>query len=1392
MTITAQLKTRANISTDPNDIVGIFAGGEVRGVGSPLVSGRGSVRLAFIQVYSNNSSGEALIFRIYDASSDEIIDAITILSFQNDLAVGSTVSPFLITDNYGPTDIILSNERVNENAPPSTVVGQLSAQDQDSGETFSFSLATGEGDTDNSSFSINVNQLRAQQSFNFEAQSSYSIRLRVTDSKNEYTEEVFNIRVNDLNDPPSIVRLSAYNIAENSPIGTQVADLNVEDEDINPQPHTYRFVFGSGSIDNTSFLIQEQQLLLNIRPDFEAKDSYMIRIQAADTDGLVREEELTISVLDINEKPTGISPSMLSVSERTMTQSTLANLLAEDPDQGDTHRFRLLSASSVFGVSGQQLMLLQTLNFEARSLYFLDLEITDTGGLTGTFQITIQIGNGDDAPSEIIFTPENVNEQTAVNSRVGEFTTIDEDQGAIFEYNLVNGASDTHNNYFSIQGNELRLANAFNYESFSEYSFHVQSHQTGAPSAFISRAFTLKVHDVNESPTGLSLSNRTVRENEPAGTSAGDISFSDPDQGDEQILKLVSGNGSTHNDQFIIENRLLKTRTILDYEAGAIRNVRIRVQDAGSLFEEQSFTITVENTDESLTQLALSNHEVQENSAVGTVVGALSAAIPNSVLGRSSSITYTLLSSLDQNKFQIQGSQLLIQQALNYEDQIFYSLNVQASDGLNTVDQNFVIILTNQNEAPTDLVLRTSSFEENRASTSTVSILSTVDPDVSETFNYTLATGTGDDDNAQFSVSSNRLYNVSAFDFENKDSYQIRISVQDQGNLSIEKAFVIQILDLNEAPSKISFSAEQLPENQPRGSLVGTLSAEDPDANESFTYSLIPGAGSDHNDKFFTSNGQVFASEVFDYEKNPHLNLRALVRDKGNLSISRALVVSIENRNDPHTNLQLSSHSIKEELPTGTLIGTLTVDDEDNTSITYTITESSLVQAFRIEQDRLLSNRLFDYEKQTLLRLSIEASDQDMNAISKTFEITITDVDDPPQLIQLSSTTFPENMPPGTLLGSLSLLDDDGNNDESSITYALVTGENDEDNNDFEITHQNQLISTRALNFEKKAFRNIRVQATSPNGIDLTSVIRIAIENANDPPAGVTLSEQSIAENEPSGTLVALISCEDQDGSNDCTYSLAGELSSVAFFEIRGNRLNTLASFNYESKTQYTFSINAVDRMGSGTSSELSINIKDANDPPVLQASPKPFSVPESSPEGTLVGTVYSTDEDPKQTISYQFFLSSDPSITNTNYYIDGSSGQIYVQNPKGLDYEAFSAQKIEVIATDNGDPPKSHKQYYDIDLLDVAENELPASLIISPNGDGMNDLWSIENVHIYSELELVIFSSFGQVIYQTSNYQNKWDATYEGKPLPRGVYHYIFKDVAGNVQYRGSISVLK
>jgi hypothetical protein len=101
--------------------------------------------------------------------------------------------------------VVLSSSDVAENRPAGIFVGTLASVDPDAGQTHTYALVPGAGDADNGSFAIGpASTLTTTASFNYEAKSAYSLRIRATDSGSpaQSFEKTLTIQVVDVNDAP--------------------------------------------------------------------------------------------------------------------------------------------------------------------------------------------------------------------------------------------------------------------------------------------------------------------------------------------------------------------------------------------------------------------------------------------------------------------------------------------------------------------------------------------------------------------------------------------------------------------------------------------------------------------------------------------------------------------------------------------------------------------------------------------------------------------------------------------------------------------------------------------------------------------------------------------------------------------------------------------------------------------------------------------------------------------------------------------------------------------------------------------------------------------------------------------------------------------------------------
>ena len=115
----------------------------------------------------------------------------------------------------------------------------------------------------------------------------------------------------------------------------------------------------------------------------------------------------------------------------------------------------------------------------------------------------------------------------------------------------------------------------------------------------------------------------------------------------------------------------------------------------------------------------------------------------------------------------------------------------------------------------------------------------------------------------------------------------------DDGGLSYEDVFVINVTNENDPPTGLTLSNSTLPENEPAGTLVGDLSTVDTDVGDAFTYSLVSGDGSSDNGSFTIVDNQLNSAESFDYESKTAYSIRVRTTDGGGSSYEDVFVINI-------------------------------------------------------------------------------------------------------------------------------------------------------------------------------------------------------------------------------------------------------------------------------------------------------------------------------------------------------------------------------------------------------------------------------------------------------------------------------------------------------------------
>lgn len=98
-------------------------------------------------------------------------------------------------------------------------------------------------------------------------------------------------------------------------------------------------------------------------------------------------------------------------------------------------------------------------------------------------------------------------------------------------------------------------------------------------------------------------------------------------------------------------------------------------------------------------------------------------------------------------------------------------------------------------------------------------------------------------------------------------------------------------------------------------------------------------------------------------------------------------------------------------------------------------------------------------------------------------------------------------------------------------------------------------------------------------------------------------------------------------------------------------------------------------------------------------------------------------------------------------------------------------------------------------DTICTEINIIPAEIIIpnifTPNGDFINDYFSIEGINDYYEISII--NRWGEIIYNQYPYKNNWDGrTLSGLEIPEGTYFYILTNFFNNEKYSGTLNIIR
>ncbi|MFY0690212.1 MAG: BspA family leucine-rich repeat surface protein [Cyclobacteriaceae bacterium] len=285
---------------------------------------------------------------------------------------------------------------------------------------------------------------------------------------------------------------------------------------------------------------------------------------------------------------------------------------------------------------------------------------------------------------------------------------------------------------------------------------------------------------------------------------------------------------------------------------------------------------------------------------------------------------------------------------------------------------------------------------------------------------------------------------VSVVDFTNPVMYYV---IAENGTDSmLWQVTVLAVEQGNSDPTSILLSADSVYEEQGLGEFVGLLSAEDPDEGDEHVYRLVAGDSANHNVLFDLRGDSLVTAFKLDYEQDDHPYLiRVQADDGGGGILEKGFSIRVididESGNNRPFDILLSSDTISENRPEGSLVGRLSTRDPDaNDTHVYTVTQGG--DEFEMVGDELRSTVEFDFEIKDDYFIEINTQDGAGENFKKTFTIFINDVvevvpNQGPTGILLSNQMIPESEETDYEVGILTLEDED--NDGTQL-FTILSG----------------------------------------------------------------------------------------------------------------------------------------------------------------------------------------------------------------------------------------------------------------------------------------------------------------------------------------------------------------
>ena len=1146
------------------------------------------------------------------------------------------------------------------------------------------------------------------------------------------------------NHPPRFLSSSSVvDIPHNLPVGKRFLPVTAVDPDAGDNGMLTYSISPRGN-EEGFFGISSEGLLYVTKKLNQAKSSIQISVTATDKGAppLMSSASVTVNIQDSTEHQAMFVNDTFefTLMENQLPGANVGQLLLKADNSLKDRKvvYSLVEVQEDFVVDSQTGQIITRRMFDREQLvsqsghnvvtFLAKAQYNDTPSRQDSAIVEVTIQDENDNPPwfrrSVVYVTVQESSQVGIVHRVMA-SDPDEGDNANFNFSIVAGPSPEVFYIDPVDGN-LFLNSSLDREEVDHYTLTVQATDTSNSSMFSQVHLEIVVGDANDNKPKFNRTFFTVNvsENVALSSQIAVVQATDTDEGvnSEIAYTITSGNLEAVFDINHLTGEVFLIKS-LDFEKTTKYLLNITADDRGSPLQSSVSWLTVNVLDENDNAPKFADQpntiRVLENITVGSEIGQCSATDKDS--GENGHITYSIDSQtpIEDMAFEVNPETCMIKtrRRLDREHTYLYKLVIRAMDSasreskrLSSTKEITVVLKDVNDNKPRFVTAPAVAVVGNLAANDIVTTVLAEDADTGANgqVEYSIKGGATN----IFSIHSNtgELFAKSQLP-SNQLSFTLTISAKDSSVPSLSTDTTLTVFKKGQPNSGPAFSSliykDSVDENSGEGTLVTQVQA-------SFTPSL-PGAvikyyiTSDSSNGSFVLNadsGDITTAFELDREILPTslflLNVYAVDLSGSSARTSSAIVeISLLDKNDNNP-IFLSGvyrSSIKEHLPAGAIVVTVSAVDKDdgsNAELDYSIVDGNDGNAFQINitSGVITTQTVLNHNSRAKYSLNVTATDNGSPArySSCVVIVTVTGANNnaPKFFHSFYSFDVVEGTAVGTVIGTVTASDSD-TGPNAIISYSISGSHQDVFSVD---PMSGNLKVLKLLDREAVEIFILNVSASDSGDPSMTAHVEVYVNvldrNDNAPQFKPSLYFVSVSEATAAHSSIETVSATDKDfGTNGLlTYTILSGNNDRTFSIYSNGTIYNIKEFNCEKKSSYFLTIMARDQAVPvaaqlSSTATVTVNITDVNDNNPYFISSNITHISEHATTGDIVTTVMVADLDTGSNGKITFSLVKIDALAP--FSLGATDGVLQVSG--SLDREVRDRYVVKVIAADQGVP---------------------------------------------------------------------------------------------------------